>query len=71
MKKNRFLTILVLVIFLFSAFSTLYSFAAQTHGDLNFDGSVNSTDFGLFRQYLLGIYYVNDKNIATNEETFI
>lgn len=61
MKKRWFLTAAVLFAFLANSFVFSY---ATVRGDLNYDGGVDSLDFGLYRMYLLGGHQISDNTIS-------
>ena len=61
MKKLLISTPVLLLLVLLSSFVCA---ASVKRGDINLDGDVNSIDFALYKQYLLGSYRINDLTVA-------
>lgn len=63
MKCNKWILLLVLTIVL-NTICFSFSFGAQLYGDLNSDGSVDSTDYAMMKKHLLRITTITNTTMA-------
>lgn len=64
MRKGKYLTAIISLIFMISTYSVTTSLAATLYGDVNSNNSVDAVDFAYLRQYILGMRDQIDETAA-------